>query len=207
MRMLICIVLLAAAPAGAQEPRGACEGREIKSRVGEARSSASIFANVMNREGSVRREIAELLERAHQMPAPAGGCPGECRTAPRPVTVIQSVPSKAKDDASNKAECAKNLAETSADPFRVSDKRFGSRDELYEWIQSFTQGKGDEGRALYARCADRCSPQYTFRIAQQSGGEMLLSASVICGQQRDKQDNTYMVSAENVWACTSSAGG
>ncbi len=159
--------------------------------VGQEAATADAFSNTIGKSGSLRREAWKLLEKARDEQMPEDAHPGA-----EPLTVLKSVPAKVKDSTDGPA-----CAEPAEEPFKAGPKRFDSLDSLYGWVNDFTQGKGTEGKELYRRCSGGCSPRYTFYIEPGERDSYLLRAEAICGQPRDREDNRYIVTAQNIWQC------
>jgi hypothetical protein len=53
------------------------------------------------------------------------------------------------------------------------DRKFKALPEVNDWIRAFSEGRGEEGKALYAKCSANCSPRYEFEISNE-GEQMRL---------------------------------
>ena len=74
--------------------------------------------------------------------------------------------------------------------------RSSSSAEFASLFNEFSQGKGKEGKELYRKCPGSCSPQYDNNLEIDRGSNaMKVTASVVCGHARDKDDNTFMLVA------------
>jgi hypothetical protein len=183
----------------------ACGSGTVTAPVGQEKASASLWANVTRSRESLREKGRELLKQARRQTDPPGGCPSGCARGEGPVTVLRSVPARTDLDYQGADACAEKQAETTARPFEVQDKHFDTPDSVYDWIVEFSQGHGPEGRALYEECSDNCSPRYSFYI-RPAGSDLAVDTKVICGPKRDRSDNSYDLSAENIWSCGNEKG-
>ena len=89
---------------------------------------------------------------------------------------------------------------TSKAPLAFPEQRFGSPEQISSWFGDFSQGKGEEGKALYRQCDGSCSPSYTTSITKKDDAFVLL-AKVVCGHARDKEDNLYELGYAYRWRC------
>jgi hypothetical protein len=69
-----------------------------------------------------------------------------------------------------------------------------------DWIRTFSEGHGDEGKDLYARCSANCSPRYEFEIYPEGEG-VRLQTRVQCGLARDASDDQYEVATSLHTVC------
>lgn len=168
-------------------------------------ATASFFANERNKPGSIRYESSSMLEKAEKKLSdaekPEDLCPPGCQLAEKPEIVFKSIPNKFETDYPDYDKCQKLLNETEKNPFNYN-KQFSSMGEVEDWFSDFSRGKGTDGKDLYKKCDGSCSPQYTFIITEE-GSNLKLDASVVCGHERDKDDNQYRLSYSYRWTCRS----
>lgn len=168
-------------------------------------ATASLFANERNKPGSIRYESSSMLEKADknlsEAEKPGDLCPSGCQLAEKPEIVFKSIPNKFETDYPDYDKCQKLLNETEKNPFNYN-KQFNSIGEVQDWFSDFSRGKGTDGEDLYKRCDGSCSPQYAFIITEEGSG-LKLAASVVCGHERNKQDNKYRLSYSYLWTCQS----
>lgn len=98
------------------------------------------------------------------------------------------------------AVCLTFEEQTKLEPMRFDTKEFDSLDKLNDWIMAFSQGRGDDGKALYDRCSANCSPRYTFYITNDAE-QLAISTEVLCGLARDRKSDQYLVSTAIRWQC------
>ena len=172
----------------------------ISSGVG----SAGTWANLRNAEGSLRFETAQMLgsalKNAKTAIPPAGLCPQECKAAVAPLVLFSATPHKLLDKYSDKTECEKLLSQTSTVPFEYSGLKFASSEDLANWFNEFSQGKGSQGKDLYLKCYGSCSPRYLTEITP-SNSSFNAATKVVCGHARDKSDDMYELKVTYVWRC------
>lgn len=153
------------------------------------------MVNFADHPESIRAVAARLLKRALDTPAApqAAACGDKCE--PRaPLQVVYRVePTVFLAPERQQALCLKLEQSTAADPLAFPNKEFKSVDELNAWIMDFSQGRGVEGKQLYAQCGANCSPRYTFLIAP-VGGSLRVQSRVLCGRARDRASDQYSVS-------------
>lgn len=176
--------------------------RDIK--VESSLASASMLANARNKNGSIRFETKEMLNKAETNLAnaekPTDLCPSDCQLPDKPLIVFQSIPNDFLTNYDQREECEALQDETKRDPLTYSNKEFDTMQALENWFSNFSQGKGVDGKNLYERCSGKCSPQYKNIIASEDD-KLILSAEVVCGKARDKKDNNYEISYSYRWVC------
>jgi hypothetical protein len=198
------VVLMSISIVGKAEGAENCSSyiREIK--VESSLASASMLANAQNKKGSIRFVTKEMLNKAEKNLAnaekPADLCPSDCQLPDQPLIVFQSIPNNFLTNHDQYEKCETLQDETELSPLRYSDKEFDTMQALENWFSKFSRGKGQDGRNLYERCDGKCSPQYTNIISSQ-GDKLILTAEVVCGQARDKKDNSYEISYSYRWVC------
>ena len=167
-------------------------------------ATASTIANTFGKDGSLKKESKRLLgiavEKLGGSEIPQDACTQSCETMHGPAAFLRSVPNKFLGSYSDQGECQTLEAQTKKDPFRYTNLKFQTLDELNNWFGDFSQGKGKDGADLYARCPGSCSPQYT-NIVRKENDYFSLQVEVICGPARDKSDNQYQLTAGYRWDC------
>ena len=142
-------------------------------------ATAATWANLRNKPGSLRFETGEMLK-----------C-GLAKLKENQILKIISIPNAFRIDSDDNSYCAAKSEETSKTPLTFDAGQFSALEEINTWIEKFSQGKGEEGKVLYSKCDRSCSPQYTYLITKLSAENLNVSANVICGPARDKDDNQY----------------
>lgn len=89
--------------------------------------------------------------------------------------------------------CLSQETATTEKPLNFPNREFESVDEMNSWVMEFSQGRGLDGKSLYAQCGSNCSPRYTFYISSVASG-LRVQAEVICGLARDRASDEYDVS-------------
>jgi hypothetical protein len=172
-------------------------------------ATASLWANVLARPTSIRAESARLLreaqDEARRSTPPAEPCPAGCTGPSGPEILFRSVPRRVRSDYSGAAYCAATLEQTAAHPLTYS-RHFASQSELGNWIYDLAMGDGPDGKHLYERCDNSCSPRYTYLIRPEADG-LAVETSVICGHARDRDDNKFELSYSVRWSCDGTAPG
>ncbi len=161
--------------------------------LAEAVGPVGVLANLRGAPDSIRAVAKRLLAQALNDGARDGD---DCRgCAQVPMSVVYRVAPIAYIDDVRQREVCLNLEEqTTKSPFVFEKKRFGTVDELNEWIMNFSRGKGTDGKELYRLCSSNCSPRYTFLIngGYQSG--FSVESKVLCGRARDRSNRRYSLS-------------
>jgi hypothetical protein len=203
--MLITLSAIAIRPLpGVAEQQNTCSDVYFEQELQKAKATAATWANLRNHEGSLNYESAALLNDACQnlakASAPGHSCPPGCSFVGSPKIVFSSVPSKYLQQYSEKERCDEYLSTTTKEPLMFENKRFSNSQSLSEWFSDFSRGKGKDGELLYELCPGKCSPRYRSFIEKQGNG-YLLSAHVLCGPARDKDDNNFDLSVTYRWDC------
>ena len=151
-----------------------------QSEGGPVLASASTWDNLRNNENSIKFNIGKLIKSATE---------GKQKAT---FTII-SKPNKLLTSYSDKKYCEVKEQETLIKKLTFSSPNLASTDDLNSWIADFSQGKGDAGEDLYAKCDKSCSPSYEYEISYSSTPKVNFKvlAKVICGHARDKDDNQY----------------
>ena len=167
-------------------------------------ASASTFANLRNRKGSVRYEthriFTEAKERGAAASKPTSLCPEGCSINSLPMMQFSSVPKSFKQDYGEYGECQTYLEETRVHPLTYNKELELEQEDLEKWLGDFSQGSGPEGKDLYNRCPGSCSPQYSYDIHVLEE-KLDVVAHVICGHARDKNENEYVINSHVFWYC------
>lgn len=157
--------------------------------------SAGFMLNLAEHPDSIRAVAGRLLQDAlsDETDTATAACKPSCPSATVAEVVYRVAPTAFLVAAEQNDVCVRFERETGHDPLRFGTREFRSVEELNQWIMDFSQGRGDDGRALYARCSSNCSPRYTFLIAEQPDG-YAVKAEVLCGLARDKSNDRYRIS-------------
>jgi hypothetical protein len=141
-------------------------------------ASAGIWANTRKTDESIARKSVAMVNEA-------------LAASPNAMALLVA-PNKYLPASSDKAYCEKLSADFVAKPMAFGPKAFKSVEDFSDWFADLSQGKGDEGKALYARCDKACSPSYAVVLNKGAAG---YSANVraACNQPRDKDDNLYLL--------------
>ncbi len=171
--------------------------------VGSAVASAGFFANLRNADHSLKYVTDQLLTKARVVAEAvtlAGrGCKDTC-IAPVAAIVFTSTPNLLLESYDESADCQRYYEQTVLNPIVYDRRTFDSEKEAKEWYQDLTTGDGEDGEDLYARCPGMCSPAYSS-VAYKYGGKFVVTATIICGHARDKDDNHYRLSSSVRWIC------
>jgi hypothetical protein len=200
---LLCLVaaLLLAKNAIAAQPPCSVARRDLP--VGSALASAGFFANLRNARHSINYTTDELLTKARRIaqvatPEPRG-CKDPC-TTPVVAIVFTSTPNLVLDSYDESTECQRYFEETRLNPIVYEKRAFDSEEEAKEWYHDLTRGSGEDGEDLYTRCPGMCSPAYSS-VAYKQGEKFIVTATVVCGHARDKDDDQYKLTASVRWIC------
>jgi hypothetical protein len=169
-------------------------------------ATAGIFANAMNRSGSLRKESAVVIDSLLDAlsSGKAKSCESPCVNDGSAKIILYTVPKLVKREYSEKEYCARLLSKTTQEPLRYYERSYESREQLQEWVSDFSQGKGKDGEDLYRRCDKSCSPRYQYVITQPKPGYFSISAEVVCGHARDKSDDMYTIKGSLIQSCGAS---
>ena len=162
-------------------------GQESRHSKRQATATAGAWSNMRNNEDSIKflsnKLLAEAIENA---------------TQEHMIIVFTSIPTGFIDGKTdgNGVSCDQRQQETIISPIVYADRTFADSEKLMDWISNFSQGKGKDGRDLYNRCSGSCSPQYKYYIQQSKDGGFTVTAEVICGKARDKNEDLYELTVE-----------
>ena len=175
-------------------------------------ATAAFFANYRESAGSISFESKEIFGRAEtkapSLPKQDKNCPPGCSLRDIPYLLFQSSPSKFLSEYKDRQHCTSLHTLTSKQPLRYITGEITSVEDLSSWIGQLSQGKGRDGKDLYARCDRSCSPRYEYLITKLKRGDInyIATASVICSDARDKDDNMYELKSFFRWRCESTNG-
>ena len=180
-----------AAPQSAPTCRPGVADVPIASELG----SAGIMYNIAEHPESIRAVAGRLLNEAldRQKNSPSAPKCGDCTADGKPRVVYRVGPVHLLPDTEQQAVCRKLDTQTRVRPFEFAPRHFKSISAMNEWVMAFSQGRGEEGKELYRRCAANCSPNYQFVIEPVSEG-LKVETSVQCGLARDRGSDEYQVS-------------
>jgi hypothetical protein len=200
-RLLAALALCSAVSAWSQET---CVPAHVDQPKNEASASAKSLANLLKSPGSLRAEVAGLLNTARenlaQAQPPGNACSHLCRVGPPTGILLSVVPQKFLTTYADSSRCEERLRQTSDQPLRFGPRRARSADEFAAWLSDLAQGRGPDGAVLYRACDGTCSPRYSAMVVPDRDG-LVATVDVVCGPARDKADNTYIVSSVYRWAC------
>ncbi len=206
---LLMAVLLAQPLALAIDPKSkveSCSQHFQDVLIEQTNASAGIFANFVSRPGSVSYEseafLRKALDQIENIKPPPYRCSPGCKMDSIPYVYLRSEPNKLLEDYSEKTYCLEQHANTSKAPIEYNKDAISSVEELVAWVGELAQGKGVDGKDLYRKCDKSCSPRYEYKIIKnQIGKQLAATASIICGEARDKTDNLYKLKSFLRWRC------
>jgi len=185
-------------------PGPVCSSFHADVPIESAEGTSAVWANLRGKPESVRAQSKRLLDaaetRGESASPPEGLCPSYCRSPARPQIVFSTTPTDFLEDYSQFDKCEQLLQFTSESPFRFDPLTFETIDELNDWVQEFTRGKGPEGHELYRRCDGKCSPQYVWTISPNEE-KLTVETAVTCGHARDRDVNRYKLASSLRWVC------
>jgi hypothetical protein len=170
-------------------------------------ASASIWSNYRNKPGSINFESNAIFhsakDQATSLVPPANFCPKGCKQSRYAVMLFSTSPLKFRDNYSDSARCNVLYAESSKEPYVYKNTEITTIDGLNTWIGDLSQGNGEQGEDLYAKCDGSCSPRFEYTISknENSDEKYTVQASIVCGPARDKDDNQYTLTAFFRWQC------
>ena len=179
-----------------------CSAEEVELPLDSESGSASFLHNMSGHPDSLSAVAQRLLHKAlagEAAPAPRD-CEPDCPPNATSEVVYRVTPIEFLAPERQHDVCLRFESETTAEPLRFEEKRFDTVEDLNTWIMDFSQGKGDEGKKLYAQCSSNCSPRYTFLIAQHNA-QYQVRTEVLCGLARDKSNNQYRITTALRWTC------
>lgn len=176
----------------------------VSSPIVETKASAGIFANLWRTESSLsyqsERAITALFSSQNSLAlssAALTSCSETCAEQPASVVAeLEVVPALLLKEYQDREHCAAKDLHTRVTPIKFS-AIVANNDELSDWMENLSRGRGAQGEALYKECDRSCSPQYHFRISKDlDPASYVVVASVICSHARDKDDNSYRLRAQ-----------
>jgi hypothetical protein len=181
-----------------------CVTRPVDTAIDSELGSVGFMKNIAEHPESIRAIAKRLLVKAIESPAfrDVPDCGPGCAAPASPSVIYKVDPTVFLPEAEQQAMCLSLEDETAAKPLRFEQRAFASLEQLHDWMMEFSQGRGDDGKQLYAQCGGNCSPRYTFRI-QQDGDNLVINADVLCGLARDRKSDQYLVSTTVRWPCGS----
>ena len=187
---------------GEAKPSVGCQQPHAKPLDSEL-GSVGFMKNIAEHPESIRAVAKRLLTKA--VAATESGeqpqCHAVCVGALRSEVVYRVEPTVFVAESEQQAMCLTLEDQTKLKPLHFGERDFASIEKLNDWLMEFSQGRGEDGKSLYAQCGGNCSPRYTFRIAQ-NDGKLHVNADVLCGQARDKTSDLYAVSTAIEWRCS-----
>ncbi len=184
-----------------------CTEQYLDIPIQETEATAAFFANLRSSPGSLSYESEAIFNRAkdrlRELEAPEQFCKGNCKVRSIPFVYFKSNPKKLLSDYKDREYCQDLESKSTLSPIRYSRSGISSVKELVDWIGELAQGKGEEGRDLYARCDRSCSPRYEYQITKKDANDTTYFATVrvTCGPARDKSDNLYELHSFFRWKC------
>ncbi len=188
--------------AAAADPAAQCPQPGAEHPIATEYGSAGFMKNLAESPDSIRAIAARLLEAAlaDRGNLQAAGCSGACEGPESTEIVYRVAPIAFLAREQQNDVCLDFEQRTRETPMRFGPRAFESVADLNEWIMAFSQGRGDDGKALYEQCSSNCSPRYTFHIAENGNGYRVRS-EVQCGLARDKSNDQYLVSTALRYTC------
>ncbi len=186
-------------------PRSAADGCPVlphEIALDSELGSVGFMKNIAEHPESIRAVAERLLSKALQTREfkEQPQCGETCRGTLRAQIVYRVEPTVFMPEEKQQAVCLTFEEQTKLEPMRFDPKEFDSLDKLNDWIMAFSQGRGDDGKALYDRCSANCSPRYTFYITNDAE-QLAISTEVLCGLARDRKSDQYLVSTAIRWQC------
>jgi hypothetical protein len=179
------------------------------SPIFETKASAGIFANLWRTEKSLsyqsERAITALFSTQQALAlrqlAPTSCSAGCADTAITMFAELEIVPALLLTDYPDREHCSAKDLHSRIVPIRFSGV-VANDEELSDWMENLSRGRGAEGQALYRECDRTCSPQYHFRISKDvDTNGYAVDANVICSHARDKDDNFFRLRAQLRLGC------
>lgn len=189
--------------APASEPAPNCPKGHLEVPLNSEVGSAGLMKNIASHPESIRAIAGDLLKEALAQPRlqKTVDCGRDCTSSPDSQVVYRVEPMDFLAEEDQDEICLTLEQQTQVNPWRFADQQFESVDDINEWVMKFSQGRGEEGKKLYQRCASNCSPRYTFLIAREQQNYRL-STEVKCGLARDKDTDRYQISTALRYECS-----
>lgn len=199
-----CTAAAEPAKADGHAGKSPCVNGTVDTALAKEMASVGIMYNLAEHPKSVRAVAARLLEDALKESKERSEACKDCGKTDLTRVLYRVGPTKFLPDAEQQAICRTLDKDTLKKPMTWPDRKFKTLPEVNEWIRAFSEGRGDEGKDLYAKCSANCSPRYEFEISPE-GAEMRLSTRVHCGLARDASDDQYEVATALRTTCKPAA--
>jgi hypothetical protein len=192
---LTCLPLVCGAAEAPAVVGPTCGGHQHEVPLATETGSVGIVQNIAEDPSSIRVVAGRLLTKAFDLDRKTAraDCGPHCPARERSQIVYRVTPTAFLADEQQRDVCRQFESETRSRPLTFDQREFPSVDAMNQWIMEFSQGRGEDGRLLYARCSSNCSPRYTFLIAERTSG-YAVKTEVLCGLARDKTNDVYLVS-------------
>lgn len=185
----------------------ACDAAPVEVPLANEFGSVGFAYNIAEHPKSIRAVAARLLSKAldEQTTAQLPECAEDCREQRLSQVVYKVAPTQFLAADQQQELCVRLDQETTARPLKFGTRQFASVTELNDWITAFSQGRGADGKRLYAQCGANCSPRYTFLISKVKTN-LTVEAQVQCGLARDRANDQYSVSTAMRTTCPAKPG-
>jgi hypothetical protein len=181
-----------------------CADVSAQVAIRHAVGDAGIWSNIWESEGSIAYEARKLLQWAEKefqrSSVPRDLCPAHCRPAASPSIMFSSIPQKYRTNYEEEGKCLQMLEDMTKSPLVYEPGRFEATENVFDWFNNFSRGKGDDGEDFYAKCGGTCSGRIHTRLDPIDDGWGMVT-KVICGPARDKDQNKYDITVKIVWTC------
>jgi len=97
--------------------------------------------------------------------------------------------------------CLARQSETKKKPLSFERSGISRTDEFSSWFGEFVRGSGIDGKKLYENCPGSCSPRYEVDLFKKENNNYQAEVDAICGEARDKKDNTYDIKLSYIFQC------
>jgi hypothetical protein len=188
---------------GADKAYAECKGVVATKQLATQKATASVWANLQNKDSSIKHLSKELLAQGLSSFPPAQtpekvACSSDCSV--QPLVGLISTPLVFVEDSKKRQACQPHLEKTQQTPLVYQPEPFSSVEALQAWMTDFSQGKGKEGKKMYEDCPGDCSPQFSYQVEPENK-TYTMRAEVICGLPRDKKDDMYELTVSHIWRC------
>lgn len=181
-----------------------CTPANISEQVESEQASAGFFANLRGARKSIRVKAGTILESTRVKQSninPSHACSASCMADPNPKIVFKAAPNMRLFEYEDHEKCAELAKQTRTAPFTWNNLPLGDYEEFAEHFSDFSRGKGKYGEELYEKCDGSCSPQYEIHITSKPGAPTVADVSVLCGHERDKDDDMFTLTTLLEWQC------
>ena len=200
----LCAFLFSLGVLAQDNAQVSCADTSKQVALRHAVGDAGIWSNMMELEGSIANEAKKLLNWADKefgrSRVPADLCPSHCKPAASPSIMFSSIPQKYRTNYDEEGQCLQMLEDMTKSPLVYEPGRFEATENVFDWFNNFSRGKGAEGEDFYIKCGGTCSGRIHTRLDPVDGGWGMIT-KVICGPARDKDDNKYDITVKIVWTC------